>query len=198
VVDGGAAIGAIAYDRTGQPASRAWPFFDSSREQADDLSNAGRAQIRPAGGRVDPAKVGLAVELRQRIEECACSRVSRERRGDIVSSTVTSSPIAIPMPISRFGARVSAHPRPVGTSLARNRQPPIVPLTGWSALAPHASSGSNGTMMTALSLGPSAMTARKRCEAMTPSWHDGGDGERSVRSGQFGGADRQSSRRLRT
>jgi hypothetical protein len=38
------------------------------------------------------------------------------------------------MPVSRFGARVSAHPRPAGTSLVRIRQPPIVPLTGWSAL----------------------------------------------------------------
>src|SRR6185437_10012962 len=84
--------------------------------------------------------------------------------------------------------------RPAGMSLARIRQPPIVPLTGWPALAPHASSGSNGTMMTALSRGPSAMTARKRCEDMTPSWHDGGDGERSVRSGQSGSADQQSSR----
>jgi len=98
------------------------------------------------------------------------------------------------MPVSRFAARVSAHPRSAGTSLVRIRQPPIVPLTGWSAFAPHASSGSNGTMMAALSRGPAAMTARKRCEAMTPSWHDAGDGERSVRSGQFGGADRQSSR----
>jgi len=51
--------------------------------------------------------------------------------------------------------------------------------------------------MTALSRGPSAMTARKRCEDMTPSWHDGGDGERSVRSGQSGSADQQSSRHER-
>src|SRR5271166_7194053 len=64
--------------------SRSWPLFDPRREQADDLSDAGRTQIRPTGSRVDPAWVGLAVELRQRIEECARRRVGRERRGDIV------------------------------------------------------------------------------------------------------------------
>ena len=42
----GLPIGAVTYDRTGQPASRAWPFFDPRREQADDLSNAGRADPR--------------------------------------------------------------------------------------------------------------------------------------------------------
>jgi hypothetical protein len=31
-------------------------------------------------------------------------------------------------------------------------------------------------MMTALFRGPAAMTARKRCDPMTPSWHDGSDG----------------------
>jgi hypothetical protein len=47
----GLPIGAVTYDRTGQPPSRAWPFFDPRREQADDLSNAGRAHIcRRAGG----------------------------------------------------------------------------------------------------------------------------------------------------
>jgi hypothetical protein len=69
---------------------------------------------------------------------------------------------------SRFGARVSTQPRPAGMSLVRIRQPPIVPLAGWPALVPHASSGSNGIVMTTLSRGPAAMTARKRCEPMTP------------------------------
>jgi hypothetical protein len=54
---------------------------------------------------------------------------------------------------------------PAGTSLARIRQPPIMPLTGWSAFAPHASSGSNGIVMTPLPRGPAAMTARN---AATP------------------------------
>jgi hypothetical protein len=43
----------------------------------------------------------------------------------------------------------STHPLPHGESLARNRLPSIVPLTGWLALAPHVSSGSNGITMTA-------------------------------------------------
>ena len=89
----GLPIGAVTYDRTAQPASRAWPFLDPRREQADDLGDAGRAQIRPAGGRVDPAKVGLAVELRQRIEECGRRRVSRERRGNIVGEIAEYVPM---------------------------------------------------------------------------------------------------------
>ena len=100
----------VTYARAGQPASRPWPFFDSRREQAEDFSNAGRAQVRPAGGRVNPAQVSLAVKLRQRIEECARRRVSRERRASArsprcgpsgASSAVTSWPIAIPVLIRR-------------------------------------------------------------------------------------------------
>ena len=40
---------------------RPGPFLDPRREQAGDLSNAGRTQIRPAGGRINPAQVSLAV-----------------------------------------------------------------------------------------------------------------------------------------
>jgi len=75
--------------------SRARPLFDPRREQAGYLGDAGRAQIRPAGGRIDPAQVRRAVELRQRAFE-----------------------------------------------------------------------GSTGIVMTALSRGPAAMTARNRCEPM--------------------------------
>ena len=75
---------------------------------------------------VDPAQVSLAVELRQRIEECAsCRRVSREHDGDIVgeipalrsfrgqldtdlSCANHQNPAVL---ISRFGARVSIHHR---------------------------------------------------------------------------------------
>ena len=63
---------------------RPWPFFDPRGEQADDLSNARLAQIGPAGGRINPAQVSLAVKLRQCIEERGRRRVSRERRTDIV------------------------------------------------------------------------------------------------------------------
>jgi hypothetical protein len=55
-----------------------------------------------------------------------------------LGSTVTSSPIATPMPSRRFGERVKIHPLPDGKSLARIRQPSIVPPTGWLALAPRA------------------------------------------------------------
>jgi MerR family transcriptional regulator, copper efflux regulator len=64
---------------------RSWPLFDPRREQVDDLRDAGRAHVRPAFGRIDPAKVGPAVELRQRVEERPGGRVGRERRGDVVS-----------------------------------------------------------------------------------------------------------------
>ena len=54
-------------------ASRSWPLLDPRREQAGYLSNAGRTEIRPTRGRIDPAQVSLAVGLRQRIEKCtAC------------------------------------------------------------------------------------------------------------------------------
>jgi DNA-binding transcriptional MerR regulator len=64
---------------------RSWPLFDPRREQVDDLGDAGGAHVRPAFGRIDPAKVGLAVELRQRVKERPGGRVGRERRGDVVS-----------------------------------------------------------------------------------------------------------------
>ena len=60
------------------------PLFDPCRKQVHDLSNAGRTQIRPASGRIYPAEVGLAVELRERVEECARRRASLERCGDVV------------------------------------------------------------------------------------------------------------------
>src|SRR5205823_9481449 len=41
-------------------------------------------QLRPAGGRIDPAQIRLAVELRQRVEECRRSRVLGQRRSDVV------------------------------------------------------------------------------------------------------------------
>ena len=49
--------------------SRSRPFFDPVREQACYLSDARRTHVWPAGLRIDIAQVGLAVELRQRVEE---------------------------------------------------------------------------------------------------------------------------------
>src|ERR1022692_1594901 len=68
--------------------SRSRPLFDPGREQVDYLSDAGRADVRPASGRIDPAEVGLAVELCQRVEERARSRVGRERGGDVAGKIV--------------------------------------------------------------------------------------------------------------
>src|ERR1017187_8657940 len=45
--------------------SRSRPLFDPGRERVDYLSDAGRADVRPARGRIDPAEVGLAGELCQ-------------------------------------------------------------------------------------------------------------------------------------
>jgi hypothetical protein len=64
--------------------SGSWTLFDPRREQVDYLSDPGRTDIRPAGGRIDPAEIGLAVELRQSIEKGARCRAGRERCGDIV------------------------------------------------------------------------------------------------------------------
>src|SRR5580700_9999826 len=46
---------------------RSWPLLDPGREQVYDLNDARRAQLWPPGGGVDPAEVGPAVELGQRI-----------------------------------------------------------------------------------------------------------------------------------
>ena len=135
------------------------------------------ARTSGQGGRIDPAEIRLAIELRQRIEECGRRRVGLERRGDIVGQIAALRTFRGQF-YGHLIADRDAHAvqalwgqgqRPPGAgrqSLARIRQPSIVPPTGWSALAPHASSGSNGIVMTALSPGPAAMTARKRCEPM--------------------------------
>ncbi len=65
--------------------SRSWPLVEPGREEVHDLSDARRADLRPAAGRIDPAEVGLAVELRQRVEERRRGRVSRERSGGVLS-----------------------------------------------------------------------------------------------------------------
>jgi hypothetical protein len=69
--------------------SRSWPLFDPGREEIDYLSDARRPQVRAAGGRIDPAEVGLAVELRQRVEERGCGRVGRERCRDVFAPATT-------------------------------------------------------------------------------------------------------------
>src|ERR1039458_8100609 len=70
--------------------SWSWPLFDARRQQVDDLSDAGRTEIWAAGGGIDPAEVGLAVELRERVEECACGRAGLERCGDVVGKIAAS------------------------------------------------------------------------------------------------------------
>jgi hypothetical protein len=64
--------------------SRSWPLLDPGREQVYYLSDARRPQAWPAGRRIDPAQVGLAVELRQRAEERRGGRAGLERSGDVI------------------------------------------------------------------------------------------------------------------
>src|SRR5580700_526874 len=63
---------------------RSWPLLDPGREQVYDLNDARRAQLWPPGGGVDPAKVGPAVELGQRVEERRGVGVGLQGRGDVV------------------------------------------------------------------------------------------------------------------
>ena len=63
---------------------RSWPLLDSGREQVDDLGDPRRAELGPPGGGVDPAEIGLAVELRQRVEERRGGGVGFQGRGDVV------------------------------------------------------------------------------------------------------------------
>ena len=59
-------------------------FLNPGREQVHDLGDAGRALVGAPLGRLDPAEVGLAVELRERIPERGRGRIGRKRPGDVV------------------------------------------------------------------------------------------------------------------
>jgi alpha-1,2-mannosyltransferase len=59
-------------------------FLNPGREQVHDLGDAGRALAGTPLGRLDPAEVGLAVELRERIPERGRGRIGRKRPGDVV------------------------------------------------------------------------------------------------------------------
>jgi len=69
-----------------------WPLLDAGREQADDLSDARRAQVGAPFGRVDPAEVGPAVELGQRVEERRGGRIGLDRRRDVVGKIAALRP----------------------------------------------------------------------------------------------------------
>jgi len=58
-------------------------FFDPGRQQAHDLGDALRAQLRPPFGRIDPSQVGLAVELREGIPERRRGRIGLKRGRDV-------------------------------------------------------------------------------------------------------------------
>jgi alpha-1,2-mannosyltransferase len=63
---------------------RPWPLLDARGEQVGDLGDARGAHVRPPFSRVDPAEVGLAVELRQRVPERRGLRIGLKRGGDVV------------------------------------------------------------------------------------------------------------------
>jgi hypothetical protein len=67
-----------------QPLPGPRPFFDPVCQQACYLCNAVRAEVRPAGRRVDVAEVRLAVELRERVEERPGGGVRRECDGEVL------------------------------------------------------------------------------------------------------------------
>src|SRR5712691_5865358 len=68
----------------GLPRPRSWPLLDPGGEQVYDLGDARRAQVRPPGSPVDPAQVGLAVELCQRVEERRGGPAGIQRYGDVL------------------------------------------------------------------------------------------------------------------
>ena len=67
------------------PAGEPRPLFDAGREEVHDLGDAGSADLRSAGSRVDPTEIRLAVELRQRVEERPGGRVGGEGGRDVLS-----------------------------------------------------------------------------------------------------------------
>ena len=74
----------------------------------------------------------------------------------------TSRPATRPVSRIHAGPTVNVQPLPSGETVPRNRLPSIVPPTGCPALAPHASSGSNGTAIIPWPRGPAATTALNR------------------------------------
>jgi alpha-1,2-mannosyltransferase len=63
---------------------RSRAFLDPGGEQVHDLGDASRAQVGAAFGRLDPAEVGLAVELRQRVPERGGGRIGFKRGRDVL------------------------------------------------------------------------------------------------------------------
>lgn len=61
-----------------------WPLFDPGRKQLHYFSDARGPQVGSAGCRIDPAQIGLAVELGQGVEERRSCRVGLKGRRDIV------------------------------------------------------------------------------------------------------------------
>ena len=124
--------------------SRSWPLFDRGRAQADGLGDAGRARIGQAGVRIEPAQVGLVVELRQRIAECpgagsAASDAALSSDRLLASRTFLGSAERSAHRRSRWRCRAGAWGRvsPHGQSSLRGCcSRLIVPPTGLSALAP--------------------------------------------------------------
>jgi len=58
-------------------------FFDPGRQQIHDFGDADRAQLRPPFRRIDPAQVGLAVELREGVPERRGGRIGLKRGRDV-------------------------------------------------------------------------------------------------------------------
>src|SRR5215475_14968567 len=61
-----------------------WPFLDPACEQARDLGDPCRAQVRPPLRSVDVTQVAIAVELRERVEERAGRGVGIQRGGNVL------------------------------------------------------------------------------------------------------------------
>jgi alpha-1,2-mannosyltransferase len=59
-------------------------LLNPGREQVHDLGDADRALVGTPFGRLDPAQVGPAVELRERVPERGRGRIRRKRGGDVV------------------------------------------------------------------------------------------------------------------
>ena len=104
--------------------TRPWPFFGPGREQADDLGDTRRAEVRPAGRRIDVPQAGPAVELRQRAEAGPSGPVSRPCRSAVAGK-----------PVARWAVRRQLHERSEAGRQARLPHPRRVPGARPSAVA---------------------------------------------------------------
>ena len=120
--------------------------LDPSSQQRDDLGDADGALVGPALGGVDPAQVGVPVELRERVEEGPGLGRGVQGGGDVGGQVAALGAFGVDRDLDRgaVGGVAVKVPRraehdaraPGASTTPRISQPPTVPATWWRAWGP--------------------------------------------------------------